>query len=123
MHFELLSSVGMLPIVTVGAVGIQGATVMGMQGMGVSTPSAAAVAAATMGLEGVMHTPNGMMLSIGTKSMMFAAGMLPAMVVLMGRTVIGDGAAPNVHESNAPFTTWSPMLFPNIPINVSITNL
>jgi hypothetical protein len=34
-----------------------------MQGTGVSTPAAAVVAVATAGFEGVMHMPNGMMLT------------------------------------------------------------
>jgi hypothetical protein len=36
-----------------------------MQGMGVSTPMAAAVAAATMGFAGDMHIAKGMMLAMG----------------------------------------------------------
>ena len=62
MHIsvEVLSSVGMLPSITVGAPGTHGATVAGMQGIGVRTPMAAAVAAATIGFAGDMHMPNGM---------------------------------------------------------------
>ncbi|MNN95372.1 hypothetical protein D3C81_2141630 [compost metagenome] len=48
----------MLPSSTVGAPpGIHGAAVAGMQGMGVSTPMAAAVAAATVGLARLWHMP------------------------------------------------------------------
>jgi len=67
MHIsiEVLSSVGMLPNITVGAPGTHGETVAGMHGMGVSTPNAAAVAAATIGLAGDIHMPNGMMLTRG----------------------------------------------------------
>jgi hypothetical protein len=36
-----------------------------MHGIGVSTPMAAAVAAATAGFAGDMHMPNGMMLTMG----------------------------------------------------------
>jgi len=57
MRVEVLSRVGISASRTVGAPGTQGATVMGMQGMGVRTPMAAAVAAATMGLAGDMHMP------------------------------------------------------------------
>ncbi len=74
MHCDTLSSAGWPPMVTVTAPGTQGATVIGMQGMGVSTPMAAAVAAATIGLAGDMHTPNGRILTIGLWSMMLAAG-------------------------------------------------
>jgi hypothetical protein len=56
---------GMLPIITVGEPGTQGAAVTGMQGMGVRTPSAAAVAAATIGLEGELHMPKGAILTMG----------------------------------------------------------
>ena len=44
ISFELSLSAGMPHTSTVGAPGTQGAMVMGMQGIGVSTPKAAAVA-------------------------------------------------------------------------------
>ncbi len=68
MHMSVwvLSSVGMLPSRTVGAPGTHGATVIGMHGMGVNTPIAAAVAAATIGFAGDMHMPNGMIFTMGT---------------------------------------------------------
>jgi hypothetical protein len=52
MHIslELLFNAGILPSRTVGAPGSQGAMVMGIQGMGVRAPKAAAVAATTIGL-------------------------------------------------------------------------
>ena len=67
MHIsvEVLSSVGMFPSNTVGAPGTQGDTVAGIQGIGVRTPIAAAVAAATMGLAGDIHIPNGMIFTMG----------------------------------------------------------
>src|SRR5688500_10825662 len=67
MHisFDVWFSTGKLEIITVGAPGTQGAGVTGMHGIGVSTPSAAAVAAATLGLARQVHAPNGMMLTIG----------------------------------------------------------
>ena len=46
--------------------GIQGAEVTGIQGIGVSTPSAAAVAAMTIGFVGELHIAKGMMFFIGT---------------------------------------------------------
>ena len=49
MSTEELSSVGKLSSRTVGAPGTHGAGVLGMQGIGVRTPRAAAVAAATIG--------------------------------------------------------------------------
>ncbi len=65
IHFDMLSRAGIFPIITVGDPGTQGAAVTGMQGIGVSTPRAAAVAEATSGLAMLMHIPNGGMLTIG----------------------------------------------------------
>ena len=65
MFIEVLSSVGMLPSNTVGAPGTHGEVVAGMQGIGVRTPMAAAVAAATIGFAGDMHMPNGMIFTRG----------------------------------------------------------
>jgi hypothetical protein len=50
VSLQVLSSEGMLPSNTVVAPGVQGAGVLGMHGMGVSVPMAAAVADATVGL-------------------------------------------------------------------------
>ena len=47
MHFDESFKAGMLPIMTVGEPGTQGATVLGTHGMGVNTPSAAEVAEAS----------------------------------------------------------------------------
>lgn len=54
-HISLdeLFSAGMLAIITVAHPGAQGAAIIGVQGIGVSTPRAAAVAAATAGLAGL----------------------------------------------------------------------
>jgi hypothetical protein len=65
ISFDWLVSAGMLPIKTVGDPVTQGAAVAGTQGMGVSTPKAAAVAAATVGFEGELHMPNGRMFTRG----------------------------------------------------------
>ena len=74
VHLLVLLSAGMLSMSTVGEPGAHGARVFGMHGMGVKTPSAAEVAAATVGFAGLMHIPNGRILSIGTWSMILAAG-------------------------------------------------
>jgi len=50
---------------TVAAPGAQGALVAGMQGIGVSTPDAAAVAEATVGLARDWHMPNGAIFTMG----------------------------------------------------------
>jgi hypothetical protein len=73
INLEASSSVRELPSSTVGAPGIQGASVFGMQGMGVSAPIAAAVADATEGFARDVHIPNGLMLTMDTWSMMFAS--------------------------------------------------
>lgn len=65
MHFELLFRAGKLLIRTVGDPGNHGAGVTGMQGMGVRTPKAAVVAAATVGLAREEHMPNGGMFTMG----------------------------------------------------------
>jgi hypothetical protein len=65
MHMHVLSlvSAGVPPTVTVAEPGVQGAAVTGMHGCGVSTPSAAVVAAVTCGLDSVMHIPKLAMLA------------------------------------------------------------
>ena len=60
--------------VTVGAPGVHGEPVIGTQGMGVSTPNAAAVAAATVGLDGDWQSPKEGMCTMGITSKMVAAG-------------------------------------------------
>ena len=60
IHINLddrLSRAGKLPSRIVSSPGTQGAGVLGIHGMGVSTPKAAAVAAATVGFAGDMHMP------------------------------------------------------------------
>ena len=99
MHIsmQLLARAGIPPIRTVGAPGVQGAGVAGTHGIGVRTPKAAAVAAATVGLAGLEHMPNGMMFAIGTLSMILAAGAPPAMTRATGKTCNAAGAAPKLH--------------------------
>jgi hypothetical protein len=65
---------GKLATSTVGIPGTQGAVVTGTHGMGVSAPSAAAVAAATVGLAMLIQVPNGGMFRIGLLSMIDAIG-------------------------------------------------
>src|ERR1039457_3621718 len=107
MHIKVeeSSSAGMLASITVGAPGAHGAVVLGMQGIGVSTPRAAAVAAATVGFAGLEHMPNGMMLTIGLLSMMFAAGTYDVITRLTGSTTMLLGATPKLHCSKAPMHT------------------
>jgi hypothetical protein len=100
-NVDTLSSAGALHNMTVIAPGTQGAGVAGTHGIGVGTPIAAAVAAATIGLEGDWHIPKGGMFIMGTWSMMLAAIILLVITVLgVGIKVLG--AMPNVHFIMAP---------------------
>ena len=109
MHLALLISAGKFAIFTCPG-GAQGAITTGMQGIGVSTPNAAEVAEATVGLANDWHIPNGIMLTIGLLSMMFAMGLF-CMSGRVGSTTINvDGAIPNVHCIIAPAQTNCPMI-------------
>src|SRR6267142_3732810 len=103
MHLEVLLSAGIPPIRQVAEPGTQGA-VTGMQGMGVKTPSAAAVAAATVGLAMDIHMPKVGMLVMGMESAMLAAGVV-AFVLLVGSTLRTAGATPKEHIIMAPVVT------------------
>jgi hypothetical protein len=96
---------GLLPMVVCGAFGIQVPAIAGTHGIGVSTPSAAAVAAATVGLAMLEHIPNGATLTIGTMSVMAAAGRPSIITRLIGSTLRVVGAKPNEHCSRAPVVT------------------
>jgi hypothetical protein len=105
INWDTLSKVGKFAKSTVAAPGTHGDGVIGMQGIGVSTPSAAAVAAATVGLAGDMHIPKGMMLTIGMLSMMLASGISLVKTMLVGNTTRELGAIPIVHIIIAPMQT------------------
>ena len=83
----------------------------GTQGIGVSTPIAAAVAEATVGLLGDWHMPKGRILAIGTKSMMVAFGLF----WIIGRrgtvTIKVEGVIPKVHFNVAPMQTYLGIFF------------
>ena len=97
INLQLLFKAGFLAIMTVGEPGAQGAGVTGTQGMGVSTPRAAVVALATVGLDNEVHIPKGMIFFIGTLSMMVAAGRLLTLTIFSGVTTSVEGATPNEH--------------------------
>jgi hypothetical protein len=83
--------------------GVHGADVAGTQGCGVSTPAAAAVAAATCGFSGDLHIPNDAMFVIGKVSCTVAAGVVrPKDVPRAGSTVNEDGVDPIEQMSVAP---------------------
>ena len=109
MHISVLlaSNAGIGPNNTVGGPpGIHGAAVAGIHGIGVNTPNAAAVAAATMGLAMLLHMPKVGMFTNGIWSIKFAAGMLLVSVRLTGNTFNTVGAAPKLHCNVAPLQTW-----------------
>jgi hypothetical protein len=102
MHLEVLLSAGEPFMFTVGEPGAHGPVITGMQGWGVSTPLAAAVADATWGLLTVVHMPKGLMLTIGTKSMTLAASCPDALTGgPLGTTVRVEGVVPKVHWHTA----------------------
>jgi hypothetical protein len=101
MHFEELLRAGILDTSTVGEPGAQGAAVTGIHGIGVSAPSAAAVAAATVGLAMELHIPKGKMFTIGLLSMILAIGMA-VITRFNGNTMSVPGARPNEHCKVAP---------------------
>jgi hypothetical protein len=80
--------------ITVGEPGAHGAAVAGTHGVG--TPAAAAVS--------TLHVPNGMMLAMGTWSIMFAVGFISP-VTTGTRTASTEGAVPDVHCNCAPIVT------------------
>src|SRR5688572_24042133 len=108
MSLESLVSAGRPPTRTLGLPGVQVPAGTGMHGIGVSTPRAAAVAAATIGLDASWHMPNGATFMIGATSPMLAAGP-PASGRPSGITLSADGATPPVHINIPPAQTWSPM--------------
>ena len=107
MHISLLVlvSVGKPPVITCGLPGAHGATVLGTQGMGVSTPQAAEVAEATVGFANERHIPKVGMLTMGLLSMMLATNK-PCIIELRGgSTVRGAGVMPILHFIIAPMHT------------------
>lgn len=116
INFDWAVRAGIFPTSTVGEPGAHGAGVVGIQGIGVSTPSAAAVAAATVGLAILLHIPNGIIFTNGLLSIIFAIGMLLTRVRLVGSMFSVPGAMPNEHCNNAPVQTPGQlMVIPQLP--------
>lgn len=101
ISLEVLLRAGAPQTSTVGEPGTQGAGITGVHGIGVNTPNAAAVAAATMGLAGDLQTPKGGIFTIGMLSRMFAATLLLVMTGF-GVGISALGAAPIVQVIIAP---------------------
>jgi len=83
----------------------------GIQGMGVNTPEAAAVADATVGFAKDEHMPKGIIFTIGLLSKMLASG-VPVNTRLMGKTTKELGAAPKLHLRLAPEHTCRAIISP-----------
>jgi hypothetical protein len=94
---------GLEPIFVL-APGAQGPVGEGKQGCGVRTPMAAAVAAATLGLAGLVHIPKGMMFIMGTIAVILPIGVW-ATTLGMGGNLRAEGATPFEHMAIAPDTT------------------
>lgn len=109
LHCEESVSADCPPICTVVEPGDHGATVLGIQGIGVKTPNAAAVAAATVGLDIELHMPKGSIFKIGLLSITVAIGMVVT-TLFSGRTFNIDGATPKGQLSTAPPQTQKPIL-------------
>jgi hypothetical protein len=98
---------GKLFIWTFDAPGFQGLSITGIQGIGVKTPNAAAVAVATAGLAMEVHIPKDGMLIMGAKSIIVAANFPVTMTgEPLGMTIKELGAAPKgTHCKDAPIQT------------------
>ncbi len=92
---------GLPPNVVRAAPGFQG-VVTGTHGIGVSTPSAALVAAATVGFARLEHIPNGGMLTSGAQSLIVAAGRPSTVTRDVGNGTSDAGASPKLHWRRAP---------------------
>lgn len=109
MAIDFWSRAGITFTITFTDPGTHGADTMGIQGIGTRTPRAAAVAAATMGLEGVIHMPNGKRFIKGLLSIILAMGPVADITILMGRTVSDEGAMPKAHLTIPPIQFAQPM--------------
>jgi hypothetical protein len=101
----VLFKAGKLAIITVEEPGIHGAGITGVHGIGVNTPNAAAVAAATAGFAGDLHIPKGNIFTNGLLSIILAAGVFSVITLLTGKTINELGANPIVHIKLAPIFT------------------
>jgi hypothetical protein len=97
IHLESWARIGPIGRRTVTFDVIQGADIAGTQGIGVNTPKAAAVAAATIGFAILLHIPKGAILAIGIISTIEPTGILEINTGTLGITMRDDGASPKLH--------------------------
>jgi hypothetical protein len=109
MAVEPEVSAGLPPMAVVSAPGFHGPTTAGTHGIGVSTPRAALVAAATVGLARLEHMPKLGTFTIGAMSVMVAAGRPSIVTREVGRTLSVAGATPKLHCMTAPVTAFWPI--------------
>ena len=96
IHLQLFVRAGIHPTITLLA-GNHGAVILGIQGMGVRPPIAAAVADATVGFAIDWHIPNGRIFTIGAKSIIVAWSIPPNIGRDGSITINEDGAMPKEH--------------------------
>ena len=101
MHFDASVAAGMPMTVCVVEPGAQGAAVTGIQGCGVNTPAAAAVADATCGFARLLHIPNGGMFVKGAIWSIVRTGWFTLLAV-PGLAMSVAGAVPKLHWQVVP---------------------
>ena len=101
MHVHSLDRHGLPPAIVVALDPGIHAVVAGMQGCGVRTPSAAAVAAATIGLAGFLHIPMVGILAMGAASWIVATGLPSIRNFCWLVTISGPPTSPKGHMSCA----------------------
>jgi hypothetical protein len=102
---QLLVRAGMFSTNTSAFPGIHGVVIAGMQGAGVGTPMAAAVAEMTAGFMGDEHMPKDEILVPGAKSLIFSFGMFDKNTFREGFAINGHGAIPKEQVIIAPEVT------------------
>lgn len=107
MHIAPCASTGWPPTIVRGALGVHVPVVAGTQGMGVSTPSAAAVAAATCGFASDVHIANVGTFTRGAASAMVATGRPSTRTRGVGSATSVAGAVPNEQVTVADVVTGS----------------
>jgi hypothetical protein len=99
---------GLPPTSTVAENGIHAPTIIGVQGCGVKTPIAAAVAEETAGFAIELHMPNGVMLTLGTVLSEQTTTLFSASTPCSGITLSGVGAAPKEQHRETPPVKQTP---------------
>ena len=96
---QIFVSAGLLPTISMAEPGAHGAAIAGTHGCGANTPiaAAAAVAAATVGFDGALYIPKGIMFTMGMLSIIVATGILSTIIPSLGGTTNVEGAIPKLH--------------------------